>query len=81
MSEIAYAGQRVKLRCPVCRSASFELIETVEENVTYEVVDGVMPQAAVDHEAGSAICLSAQCAKCRHKWRPRATLLGEVVED
>lgn len=81
MAQIAYAGERVKLRCPVCRSASFELTETMEENVIYEVVDGVMPQCATDHEAGGGICLSAQCSKCSHKWRPRATLLSEVIAD
>ena len=81
MAQIAYAGERVKLKCPACRSASFELTETMEENVIYEVVDGVMPQCATDHEPGGGISLSAICSECGHKWRPRATLLSEVIAD
>ena len=81
MAKIAFAGQSVKLRCPNCRSASLQLVETIEEHVIYDVVNGVMPQEATDHEAGSAIGLAAECAKCSHKWRPRATLLSEVLQD
>lgn len=79
MSSFVYAGQRVNLKCPTCKSTNFELTETMEENVIYEVVDGVLPAEATDHQAGGALGLSAWCCQCRHEWRPRAKLLGDVV--
>lgn len=76
-----FAGKRVTLRCPKCKSTNFQLTEVVEENVIYEVVNGVMPANATDHEPGCGICLAARFSGCGHEWKPRATLLGNVVED
>lgn len=76
---MSFAGERVTLRCPACRATSFLLTETMEELVHYEIVDGVMPDAATDHEVGGAIRLDAVCRKCGHAWAPRAKLLGQVI--
>ncbi len=39
----AYAGKKLKPRCPKCRSADYEINETFEETVVSSVVNGVMP--------------------------------------
>lgn len=77
-----YAGMRLRTRCPKCRSDSFELIETYEENVIFEIKGGVMPEKATDHHPGSIIGVYAKCGACEHRWKPRGakSLTDLVVE-
>jgi len=76
-----FADKKINLRCPKCKSASFQLSECVEEFVYYDVVDGLMPKHATDHEAGGSIELGATCSKCSHKWTPRSKSLSGVVQE
>lgn len=62
----------ISARCPACRSNSFELTETLEENEIREVRDGILLEERVDHEAGGHIGWFARCA-CGHSWVPRAS--------
>jgi Zn finger protein HypA/HybF involved in hydrogenase expression len=66
-----YKNKKVKGRCPKCGSKSFTITETFEEHVLVEIVDGVHPGEILDHEAGSILGVSCQCAQCRHTWKPR----------
>lgn len=74
-----FAGQLCKLRCPKCRSSSYELAETIPEDVIYTVVNGVMPDEATDHRPGDPVALHASCMNCDHHWKPRGVSLQDVV--
>ena len=78
---IACAGEKVRTKCPKCRSTNFLLTEIVEELVIMEVKHGVIPNEASDHQPGSVIGLSATCSACGHTWRPRAKMVEDLVSE
>lgn len=66
------ADARVFIKCPKCKSESFELYETFEEIEIREVVDGWLPKERIDHEAGGRLSASCRCSRCVHKWQLRS---------
>lgn len=69
---------RILIKCPKCKSNSFELCETFEEIEIREVVDGWLPKERIDHETGGRLSVSCRCSECDHKWQLRATGLAAL---
>lgn len=67
------------MRCPKCRSTTFDLVEVFEEIETRAVVDGVVSKES-DHTPGSLIATSCECA-CGHKWTPRESSLDALERE
>lgn len=65
------------VRCPRCRSTSFELVETFEEIETRQVRNGAVSRQS-DHTPGSLLSTECSC-KCGHSWVPRQSTL-EALE-
>jgi len=77
-----FTGRKLKVCCPKCKSKTLTTYEVFEEIVICEVVDGIFPAEATDHEAGSVIGVSCRCDKCDHKWKPRgARSIEDLFED
>lgn len=74
-------GDRVKLRCPKCKSSTFELAETCEEIHYIDVIDGVVPDKVTDKVAGDILGTKATCRCCGHAWTPRAKSLDSVDQN
>jgi len=50
------------MRCPSCRSTTFQLIEVFEEIEIREVRASVVAKAAIDHQPGRLLRTSCQCS-------------------
>lgn len=75
------AGERIKARCPKCKSTDFSASETVEEIITYSVRKGELLSGEGDHEQGFITSISCVCEKCGHEWKPRgARTLTDIIE-
>lgn len=65
------------MRCPKCKSTSFELSETFEETEIREVREGVASKERLDHFAGRVLGYSCECG-CGHRWVPRNKSVDEL---
>ena len=76
-----FAPSVTALRCPKCRSRSFELIEVIDASTAWRVVNGRLNREDGFHEFGNPICVLAECS-CGHHWKVRrATTVIQVVTD
>ena len=76
-----FAGEKLRTRCPKCRSRDFQTTEVFEELVHVRISGGIHPGEAVDHEPGTILGINCTCEKCGHRWVPRgATSMADLVE-
>jgi hypothetical protein len=75
-----FAGKRAKVKCPKCKSNSFETHEVFENVVVISIKNGIFPDRADDHVAGGILGISCKCDSCGHRWTPRgAKTLRDIV--
>lgn len=80
----SFGGKSCKTKCPKCAGKSFHMSEHWDGNsIEFTVKDGVMPEDADDHMAGSSVRVTAHCLSCEHIWTIRGarSIYDVVVED
>lgn len=65
------------MHCPRCRSLSFDLVETFEENEYRAVSNGVVSRTA-DRWPGTIVHTHCVCDACSHNWTPRKATLATL---
>ena len=76
-----FAPAVTALRCPKCRSGSFDLIEVIDAMTAWKVINGRLNREDGIHEFGNPTNVRAECS-CGHRWKVRgATTVTQVVTD
>jgi hypothetical protein len=75
-SDVVSTGRR----CPKCRSRTFDVTETTEALMTWNVTDGQFNRRMGFTEFGGFVGrLSAHCIPCGHIWTMRADQIDDIV--
>jgi len=79
------SGDRIvstRLRCPKCKSANLDLVESGTWTTSWEVNAGKFDRDEGYHTPGSIDRLDANCLACRHQWKPRGAFqIDHVVSQ
>jgi phage FluMu protein Com len=70
-----------RIRCPRCRSRTFQFFEISEATTAWRVVAGKINRGAGFHEPGCITGLEATCDRCHHHWKVRALQITDVVTE
>lgn len=67
--------QKLKIKCPKCKSLDFEVTETWKgHSISWEANDGRIDPDDGNMEVGDAYRVDCVCNKCKHTWRVRGAI-------